>query len=113
MEDLQQLKDVRNKLVVALDRLELSIVEAYESLRIKYGDEHFCIKRINSYFPAIDLQREYISQLDALIHRQDYNNYSIISAICAISDFIREDAKSLLNVLQTDEESYPDDVTFH
>jgi hypothetical protein len=113
MDDIQQLKNVRNVLVTALDDLELSIVEAYESLKIKYGEEHFCIKRLHSYFPAIDLQRQYIQELDKLIVKCDYNNYSIVSAICAISEFIKNDAKSLLNVLQTQQESYPDDVTFH
>ena len=110
---LNEIKTVRNKLFGALEQLEESIYEAHESFKMKYGDDHFCITRLQSYYPALDKQRSYLVELDSLIATKSFDNYHLVTAICTTSEFIKEDAKSLLHLMQTGKELIPDDVIFH
>ena len=110
---LEELKTIRNKLHHSLQQLEESIDAAHENFKSRYGDDHFSIIRLESYYPALDKQREYILELDMLISEKSFNNYHIVTAICAISDFIKEDAKSLLNLMQNGKELLPDKIQIH
>jgi hypothetical protein len=110
---LDSLKTLRNQLVVSLEQLEDSIISAYENFKITHGADHFCIIRLESYYPAIEKQKEYIKELDRLIETQCYDNYAVVSAICATSEFIKSDAKSLLHLLQNGEELLPEGTVFH
>jgi hypothetical protein len=110
---LGSLKSLRNQLVLSLAQLEESIVSAYENFKLTHGSDHFCIIRLESYYPAIEKQKYYIEELDKLIDAQCYDNYAVVSAICATSEFIKSDAKSLLNVLQNGEELLPEGAVFH
>lgn len=110
---LDELKTLRNQLAVSLEQLEESIASAYENFKLTHGEDHFCIVRLESYYPAIKKQKEYIKELDKLIESQCFDNYAVVSAICATSDFIKSDAKSLLHVLQNGEELLPEGAVFH
>lgn len=110
---LEELKIVRNKLFHSLEQLEESIDAAHESFKERYGSDHFSIVRLESYYPALDKQREYILALDILIMNKNFDNYHIVTAICATSDFIKEDAKSLLNLMQNGKELLPDNLEIH
>lgn len=85
------------KLSRSVNELEYSVMQAYESFLTKYGAGHQYIDRLESYFPAIDKQREYIDQLEECVKNSDYKMiYDISNKIIAISEMIKNDAKSFL-----------------
>lgn len=112
-EILDSLKALRNQLVGSMEQLEQSILVAHENFKITHGADHFCIPRLESYYPALEKQKQYIKKLDELIQAGCFDNYAVVSAICATSEFIKSDAKSMLNVLQNGEELLPEGTVFH
>jgi hypothetical protein len=95
--DTKLFMDMIIKLSRSVNELEYSVMQAYDSFILKYGAGHKYIERLESYFPAIDKQREYIDQLEDCVKRNDFQMiYDISNKIVAISELIKNDAKSFL-----------------
>lgn len=95
--DENAFSDMIEKLSRAVSELEYSVLQAYDSFLTKYGAGHKYINRIESYFPAIDKQKDCIEQLRVCLKQNDFRSvYDISNKICAISELIKSDAKSLL-----------------
>ena len=89
--------DLIAKLSRSVTELEYSVMQAYDSFLVKYGPGHEYIDRLESYFPAIDKQREYIDQLEDCVKNSDFQMiYDISNKIIALSEMIKNDAKSFL-----------------
>jgi ABC-type iron transport system FetAB ATPase subunit len=100
---------IKKTLDVTVKELKISIDAAILNMTEIYGEDHYSIQRLQSYYPALKKQVEYVKQLDKLIECSDYDNIMIfVSKIRAISEMIKEDAKSLLLSLQTGKDIVPD-----
>lgn len=85
------------KLSKSVDELEYSVMQAYDSFLAKYGAGSQYVNRLESYFDAIDKQREFINELESCVNAKNYAGiYDISNKIVAISELIKTDAKSLL-----------------
>ena len=106
---MENLLELREELFSTIRQLRTSIDDAMLNMIEMYGQEHYTIRRLESYYPALDKQLEYASQLSNLFHEKKYDEYMLlISKIQAISDMIKIDAKSLLNSLHTGKDIIPD-----
>jgi len=102
--DIEQLTNSVIKVSRSVDELELSIVQAYDSFLLKYGAGHKYVDRLESYFSAIDKQREYIEEIQDYLKLGDHIMvYEISTKIVAISDMIKNDAKSFLFSINSDD----------
>ena len=80
-----------------VNELEYSVMQAYEQFLAKYGVGHEYSSRLESYFPAIDKQREYIDELDFHIKKGELEKfYDVATKIRALSEMIKTDAKDFL-----------------
>lgn len=101
--------EIREELFHTIKQLRISIDDAMHTMTKMYGEEHYAIKRLKSYYPALEKQLEYAQQLHPLLLQKQYDEYmSLISKIQAISDMIKIDAKSLLNSLTTGKDLIPE-----
>lgn len=92
------------KLSNSVNELELSIIHAYDSFLQKYGPGHKYVDRLESYFSAIDKQREYIEELQKHLKNEDLAMiYEVSSKIVAISDMVKNDAKAFLYSINSDD----------
>jgi hypothetical protein len=100
--DIQAIKLVIDTLSTTVNELELSVMHAYEQFLSKYGVGHEHVNRLESYFPAIDKQREYIVELDECIATKDFERFhEVATKVRALSELIKNDAKSLLSYMST------------
>lgn len=101
--------EIREELFQTIRQLRASIDDAMHNMSKMYGEEHYTIQRLKSYYPALDKQLEYAHQLQPLLMEKQYDEYlSLINKIQAISDMIKIDAKSLLNSLTTGKDLLPE-----
>jgi hypothetical protein len=101
--------EMREDLFHAMKQLRTSIDDALLNMTKMYGEEHYAIQRLKSYYPALDKQLDYAHQLHSLLLEKQYDEYMLlISKIQAISDMIKIDAKSLLNSLTTGKDLLPE-----
>lgn len=100
--NIEAIKLVIQNLSTTVNELELSVMHAYEQFLAKYGVGHEHVSRLESYFPAIDKQREYINELDECIVSQDFEKFhDVATKVRALSELIKNDAKSLLSYMST------------
>lgn len=100
--DLEVTRLVIDTLASTVNELELSVMHAYEQFLTKYGVGHEHVTRLESYFPAIDKQREYIIQLNECIVTKDFERFhDVATKVRALSELIKNDAKSLLSYMST------------
>lgn len=106
---MENIELFQEKLLSSIRQLRTSIDDAMDTMLKMYGEEHHAIKRLRSYYPALDKQLEYAKQLEHLSASNDYQEYmSVAEKIRGISDMIKVDAKSLLNNLTTGKDIIPD-----
>lgn len=106
---MEKLFEIRNELFSSIRQLRTSIDDAMHNMSKMYGEDHPAIKRLESYYPALDKQLEYAQQLHPLLMEKKHDEYmSLIAKIQGISDMIKIDAKSLLNSLTTGKELLPE-----
>lgn len=104
--------DIVNKLSRSVNDLEYSVMQAYDSFLNKYGAGSLYVSRLESYFSAIDKQRVFIDELERCVLDKNYTmTYHIANKIVAISEMIKNDARSLLFSINSDgtEHKSPDD----
>jgi hypothetical protein len=95
--------DMVVKLSNSVNELEYSVMQAYDSFLSKYGAGHKHITRLESYFPAIDKQREYIDQLEELVKQKNFAAvYDVSNKVIALSEMIKNDARSFLFSLSSE-----------
>lgn len=95
--ETQILNDMIVKLNQSVNELEYSVMQAYDSFLNKYGAGNPYVTRLECYFAAIDKQREFIDQLELCVNNKDYSTiHTISNKIVAISELIKNDARSLL-----------------
>jgi hypothetical protein len=112
--DVKELHKMRNVLITSVQELRHSITAAAYNMVEIYGNDHYSVQRLNSYFPALDKQDKYINELENLINLRKYETIiNTITKIQAIGDMLKDDAKSLLSSLQTGKEDIPDDIDFN
>jgi hypothetical protein len=101
--------EMRDSLFASMKQLKSSIDEAMYNMTEMYGQNHYAIVRLRSYYPALDKQLEYAVELDRMMSQGDYDAaMALIAKIQGISEMIRSDAKSILNSLNTGKEILPD-----
>lgn len=87
--------------------LEYSVVQAYDQFLFKYGAGHPYSARLESYFPAIDKQREYIDELEKYFADGNFIEFhSVTAKIRALSNMVKEDAKSFLGYISSGESTF-------
>jgi hypothetical protein len=97
-----------------VNELEFSVMQAYEQFLAKYGVGHEYSSRLESYFPAIDKQREYIDELDSYIKTGELHKfYDVATKIRALSDMIKTDAKDFLLSMGTNQVMKTQDEQVH
>jgi hypothetical protein len=100
--DIQATQLVIETLSTTVNELELSVMHAYEQFLTKYGVGHEHVTRLESYFPAIDKQREYITELSRCLAIKDFERFhDVATKVRALSELIKNDAKSLLSYMST------------
>lgn len=100
--NIESIKIVIETLSNTVNELELSVMHAYEQFVTKYGPGHVHVSRLESYFPAIDKQREYIDELNMCLVEKDFVKFHDISSkVRALSELIKNDAKCLLSYMST------------
>jgi hypothetical protein len=106
--------ELREELYAGIKQLKSSIDDAMINMSKMYGEEHYAIQRLKSYYPALDKQLEYANDLDESMRTGNHEGTAqAIARIQAISDMIRTDAKSLLNSLHTGKDIIPDTKSLH
>ncbi len=106
--------ELREELYAGIKQLKSSIDDAMINMSKMYGEEHYAIQRLKSYYPALDKQLEYANDLDESMRTGNHEETAqAIARIQAISDMIRTDAKSLLNSLHTGKDIIPDTKSLH
>lgn len=106
---MQNFVELRDQLFASIKQLKTSIDDAMINMTKMYGDDHYAIQRLKSYYPALDKQLEYANELDESMRTGKHEETAqAIARINAISDMIRTDAKSLLNSLHTGKDIIPD-----
>lgn len=109
---MQNFVELRDKLFSSIKQLKTSIDDAMSTMTKMYGEEHYAIQRLKSYYPALDKQLQYANELDESLREGKHEDTAqAITRIQAISDMIRTDAKSLLNSLHTGKDILPDTNT--
>lgn len=99
---LDDIENVIRTLAHTVSDLEMSVMHAYEQFVVKYGAGHVHVSRIESYFSAIDKQREYIDQLSICVKSKDFVTFHELSSkVRALSEMIKNDAKCLLSYMST------------
>lgn len=112
--DTEQFFKLKSLLIEKMKELRISIDDATQKFTLLYGEDHFVVARLKSYYPALEKQEQYTQELDILLAAGDFQSLAEVSQkIKAISELIKEDAKSLLALMQNSEESLPDDTIFH
>lgn len=112
--DVEFLKDIIKTLSISVTELELSVIHAYDQFLVKYGVGHVHVNRLESYFPAIDKQREYIEDLDKCLLSGDAARfYEVSMKVRALSELIKNDAKSLLTYMNTGQNMEMQDEQVH
>jgi hypothetical protein len=105
---------LRDELFSSIKQLKSSIDDAMINMTKMYGEEHYAIQRLKSYYPALDKQLQYANELDESMRNGKHEETAqAILRIHAISDMIRTDAKSLLNSLHTGKDIIPDTNTLN
>lgn len=100
--DNETIRSVIQTLSVTVNELELSVIHAYEQFVSKYGVGHEHVSRLESYFPAIDKQREYIEELNDCLVSKDYVRFHDVACkVRALSELVKNDAKCLLSYMST------------
>ena len=91
------MSDVLFRLKESIDLLESSVVAAKNTLASKYGAEHPCVLRLDSYGDAILGQRNFIVELQDALNNQNLDEvFRLTQLINGISHMIKEDARSLV-----------------
>lgn len=104
--DIEAIRLVIQNLSTTVNELEFSVMQAYDQFVLKYGVGHEHVNRLESYFPAIDKQREYIIELNECIVAQDFEKFhDVATKVRALSELIKNDAKSLLMYMSTGQHS--------
>lgn len=112
--DTQPLKELLQTLATGVNELEISVMYAYDQFLIKYGAGHSHVTRLESYFPAIDKQREYIDELESCLLSNDLTKfYEVSIKVKALSELIKNDAKSLLTYMNTGQNMETQDEQIH
>jgi len=107
--NFDDINKIKTSLDITVKELKVSIDAAILNMTEIYGEDHYSIQRLQSYYPALKKQVDYVNQLDKLIERNDYDNIMVfVSKIRAISEMIKKDAKSLLLSLQTGKDIIPE-----
>ena len=102
------------KLSQSVNELEYSVMQAYDSFLTKYGAGSEFVARLESYFNAIDKQREFIDELELCVRNKNYAlMYEISNKIVAISDLIKNDARSLLFSMSSETTDNTANETIH
>lgn len=112
-EDFQTIISLLSRTVT---ELEYSVVQAYDQFLLKYGAGHEYSARLESYFPAIDKQREYIDELDKHFADGNFIEFHRVAAkIRALSNMVKDDAKSFLSSISSGEPTFAEwsDETIH
>jgi hypothetical protein len=100
--DIEAIKLVIQNLSTTVNDLELSVIHAYDQFVVKYGVGHEHVSRLESYFPAIDKQREYITKLNECIEAKDFEKFhDVATKVRALSELVKNDAKCLLSYMST------------
>lgn len=112
--DIQELKVIKDKLSLSIKELQRSIDAARDRIAETYGETSEFITRLDSYYPAIQKQFELVAELDIHIERHDMSSIQDVSVmINAISEMIKNDARSLLYMLNTGKDLIPEDTILH
>ena len=112
--DINQLLIAREKIASSLVDLENSVLSAHEQFSRKYGAIHEHTLRIETYFSAIEKQRELLLALDSHIRLKNFDKlYEVTAKINAMSELIKEDARSLLHAINTGTSQLPNDLQVH
>lgn len=97
-----EIEEVLRTLAKTVCELEYSVMQAYEQFLAKYGVGHEYSNRLESYFPAIDKQHLFITEMDDLAKKGDFEAVLNKAAkIRALSEMIKEDARSFLTTMNT------------
>lgn len=111
---MQNFVELRDELFSSIKQLKSSIDDAMINMTKMYGEDHYAIQRLKSYYPALDKQLQYATELDESMRSGNHvETAQAMARIHAISDMIRTDAKSLLNSLHTGKDIVPDTNTFN
>lgn len=112
--DIDQLVVAREKIASSLMELEHSVLTAYDQFSRKYGVVHEHTLRIETYFSAIEKQRELLIELDCHIKMRNFDKlYEVTAKINAMSELIKDDARSLLHSINTGTSQVPDGLQVH
>lgn len=112
--NIEEFNKIKILLIDKMKDLRESIDEATKSFTVLYGENHSIVERLKSYYPALDKQEKYAEELDSIISAGDFERLSYVSLkIKAISEMIKDDARSLLSSIQNGEDLLPDDITYH
>lgn len=107
--NFDDINKIKQSLDITIKELKISIDAAILNMTEIYGEDHYSIERLKSYYPALKKQVDYVTKLDELIECGDYDKIMVfVSKIRAISEMIKEDAKSLLLSLQTGKDIVPE-----
>ena len=112
--DINQLIIAREKIAASLINLENAVLSAHEQFSTKYGAIHEHTVRIETYFSAIEKQRELLLTLDSYIRVKNFDKlYEVSAKINAMSELIKEDARSLLYSINNGTSQPPNDLQVH
>jgi len=106
--------EIKRELQISMNQLKQSIDAACDKMSEMYSEDHYIVKRIRSYYSALEKQQEYVNMLDILIERKDFEGIDLLSLkIKAIADMIKSDARSLLSSINTGYEDLPEDLVWN
>lgn len=112
--ELKSVLHIKTELQISMNQLKHSIDAACDKMSEMYSEDHHIVKRIRSYYDALEKQQEYVDMLDVLIERRDFQEIDLLSSkIKAIADMIKTDAKSLLSSINTGSEDIPEDLLWN
>lgn len=99
---MESVEEVMRTLAKTVCELEYTVMQAYEQFLVKYGAGHEYSNRLESYFPAIDKQHLFITEMEEKVKIGDLS-FVLDRAvkIRALSEMIKEDAKSFLASMNT------------
>ena len=81
--------EIKRELQMSMNELRRSITTACDKMSEMYSEDHYIVKRIRSYYSALEKQQEYVNMLDILIERKDFEGIDLLSLkIKAIADMI-------------------------